>query len=90
MRDTAQESNAQILRRTNAGQQQEEEMTSMLKSLMNYTLQIAFGSFIFMLGQVPCFAQSDSDAPNQQAAAGGPADTAGDRQRTGCDAETHR
>jgi hypothetical protein len=41
----------------------------MLKSLVNYTIKMAFGILVFALGQLPCFAQSNSNAPNQQAAA---------------------
>ncbi len=41
----------------------------MSKSLTNYTIKMAFGVLVFALGQLPCFAQSNSDAPNQQAAA---------------------
>ena len=41
----------------------------MLKSLTNYTIKMVFGILVFALGQLSCFAQSNSDAPNQQAAA---------------------
>jgi hypothetical protein len=44
-------------------------MTSMSKSLVNYTIKMAFGILVFALGQLPCLAQSNSNAPNQQAAA---------------------
>ena len=41
----------------------------MSKSLINYTLKMVYGILVFALGQLSCFAQSNSDAPNQQAAA---------------------
>src|SRR5271169_5296579 len=42
-------------------------MTSMLKSLINHRIKIVFGMLVFALGLVPCFAQTNSDMPNQQA-----------------------
>jgi Putative beta-barrel porin-2, OmpL-like. bbp2 len=39
----------------------------MLKLLMNRTARVAFAILIFALGQFPCYAQSNGDAPNQQA-----------------------
>src|SRR5271154_7217504 len=44
-------------------------MTSMLKSLINHRIKIVFGMLVFALGLVPCFAQTNSDTPNQQAPA---------------------
>src|SRR5271163_2507232 len=44
-------------------------MTSMLKSLINHRIKIVFGMLVFALGLVPCFAQTNSDMPNQQATA---------------------
>ncbi|HWO30518.1 MAG TPA: outer membrane beta-barrel protein, partial [Candidatus Acidoferrum sp.] len=41
----------------------------MLKSLMNHRIEIVFGMLVFALGQIPCFAQTNSDTPNQQATA---------------------
>src|SRR5271170_6650606 len=46
-------------------------MTSMLKSLINHRIKIVFGMLVFALGLVPCFAQTNSDMPNQQATAAG-------------------
>src|SRR5271155_5470626 len=42
-------------------------MTSMLRLLMNHTARVAFAILIFALGQFPCYAQSNGNAPNQQA-----------------------
>jgi hypothetical protein len=39
----------------------------MLKSLIKHRIKIVFGILIFALGQFRCFAQSNGDAPNQQA-----------------------
>jgi hypothetical protein len=41
----------------------------MLKSLINHRIKIVFGMLVFALGLVPCFAQTNSDMPNQQATA---------------------
>jgi len=41
----------------------------MSKSWTKYALKMGFGILAFALGQIPCFAQSNSDTPNQQAAA---------------------
>ena len=39
----------------------------MLNILIKYKTKIVFGMLVFVLGQFPCFAQSNGDAPNQQA-----------------------
>ncbi len=39
----------------------------MLNILIKYKTKIVFGMLVFVLGQFPCFAQSNGDAPSQQA-----------------------
>ena len=41
----------------------------MSKSLTNHTIKMFFVILVFSLGQIPCFAQSNSEATSQQAAA---------------------
>jgi hypothetical protein len=45
-------------------------MLNRLKLLMNRMTTIVFAIVIFALGQIPCFAQSNSDAANQQVSSG--------------------
>src|ERR1700677_449060 len=42
-------------------------MTSMLILLIKYKSKVVCAMFFFVLGQFPCFAQPNGDAPNQQA-----------------------
>src|SRR6202142_2993678 len=42
-------------------------MTSMLNILIKYKTKIVCAMLFFVLGQFPCFAQTNGDAPNQQA-----------------------
>ena len=39
----------------------------MLNILIKYKTKIVFGILVFVLGQFPCFAQSNGDTANQQA-----------------------
>jgi len=44
----------------------------MLKILKSHRITIVFGMLVCALGQAPCFAQSNSETPNQQATAADP------------------